>query len=110
MGILLGQYVMADPKNFNGTWRNYLRVWVLIDIWNPLKEKMKWKRLWGEWVWLSFKYEWLPQFCFMYGKLDHVEKFYEILFNSLDGNIKKNTTVPYELQVDELGLEHVRNG
>uniref|UniRef100_A0A803P371 Zinc finger, CCHC-type n=1 Tax=Cannabis sativa TaxID=3483 RepID=A0A803P371_CANSA len=40
-GDYVGKLVKADTKNFNGIWREYLRVRATIDIEKPLKDRMK---------------------------------------------------------------------
>uniref|UniRef100_A0A803NTY0 Endonuclease/exonuclease/phosphatase domain-containing protein n=1 Tax=Cannabis sativa TaxID=3483 RepID=A0A803NTY0_CANSA len=40
-GAYVGTFVKSDPKNFNGIWRDYLRVRAIIDIEKPLKRRMK---------------------------------------------------------------------
>ncbi|KAM6552563.1 hypothetical protein CsatB_013325 [Cannabis sativa] len=40
-GDYIGGYVKSDPKNFNGIWRDYLRVRATIDVNKPLKRRMK---------------------------------------------------------------------
>lgn len=36
----------------------------------------------GDWLWIHFKYERLPSFCFYCGILGHLEKFCEALFDN----------------------------
>lgn len=36
VGSFLGEYVKADKKNFEGAWKSYLRVRVLLDVTKPL--------------------------------------------------------------------------
>ena len=58
-----------------------------MDIRKPLKDKMQIKRLGEEWRWLSFKYKCLILFYFICKILGHMNRFCEVFFNSLDGNI-----------------------
>lgn len=80
IGNYIGRFVESDPNDFMGVWRNYMRIHVAIDVRFPLKCKMKIRKQGGEWVWLSFKYERLPPFCFVCGRLGHTEKFCEADF------------------------------
>ena len=44
----VGTFLALDVNNFSGTWRNFLRVRVSIDIRNPLKRRIKIKKQgWG---------------------------------------------------------------
>ncbi|WOH01895.1 hypothetical protein DCAR_0521281 [Daucus carota subsp. sativus] len=82
IGNFVGRYMESDPKNFQGLFRDYLRVRVAIDISRPLKSQMRIKKPGGEWLWIHFKYERLPSFCFYCGKIGHSEKFCEELFDN----------------------------
>lgn len=47
----------------------------------PLKSKMCIKKAGGEWIWISFKYEQFPSFCFYCGRIGRSEKFCVALFD-----------------------------
>ncbi|WOG91293.1 hypothetical protein DCAR_0310541 [Daucus carota subsp. sativus] len=81
IGNYVGKFLSSDPKNLNGIWRNYQRIKVAIDVNKPLKSKMRIKRAGGDWLWINFKYERLPSFCFFCGVIGHSEKFCESLFD-----------------------------
>uniref|UniRef100_A0A803NVG6 Uncharacterized protein n=1 Tax=Cannabis sativa TaxID=3483 RepID=A0A803NVG6_CANSA len=91
----IGIYVKSDPKNFNGIWRNYLRVRTSKDIEKPLKRRMKLKRPDGDWLWTNFKYEFLPTFCFICGIIGHSERFCHRIYDTPLESISK----PYGLWV-----------
>lgn len=78
----MGNFLESDPRNFQGMWRNYLRIRVSIDLNRPLKNRMKIKKPGGEWLWIQFKYERLPSFCFYCGRIGHTEKFCEEMFDN----------------------------
>ncbi|KAK6117177.1 hypothetical protein DH2020_049056 [Rehmannia glutinosa] len=82
IGDFIGIYVEADKHSFTGVWQNYMRIRVAFDVRNPLKRRMKIKNMGGEWVWIHFKYEKLPTFCFYCGFIGHSDKFCAKLFNS----------------------------
>lgn len=86
IGNFVGRFLEADPKNFQGMCRNYLRIRVVIDVHRPLKSQMRIKKAGGEWMWIQFKYDRLPSFCFYCGRIGHTEKFCEDLFDNLHGN------------------------
>lgn len=91
IGSSLGELMAVDHKNFDGTWKQFLRVRVLIDITKPLKRKMKMKKNGGECFWIEFKYERLPNFCFLCGIIGHTERF---CFKHFEG-VNEETERPY---------------
>ncbi|XP_031120409.1 uncharacterized protein LOC116023546 [Ipomoea triloba] len=74
IGGFLGSLVQTDEKNFDGSMRMYYRVRVSIDITKPLKKQMKLKKDNGTWVFVDFKYERLPTFCFICGVIGHGDR------------------------------------
>lgn len=75
VGNYIGKFLDSDKNNFTGVWRDYLRIRVRILVDKPLKQRMKIKKLRGEWFQVNFKYEHVPTFCFICGLLGHAEKF-----------------------------------
>jgi hypothetical protein len=54
---------------------NFLRIKALIDVRKPLSRGVMMKDGQGEArCWCNFRYEFLPNFCYSYGMLGHVEK------------------------------------
>lgn len=86
IGNFIGSYIEADPANFSGEWRNFLRVRVSMDVRKPLKRRMKLKRSGGEWNWVTFRYERLPTFCFFCGVIGHSDKFCGKLYDAPSGH------------------------
>ncbi|XP_060960751.1 uncharacterized protein LOC133031289 [Cannabis sativa] len=76
----IGSFVKTDENNFNGVWREYLRVQVRIDIEKPLKRRMKLQLTGGEWFWINFCYEFVPTFCFICGVIGHTDQYCSRLF------------------------------
>lgn len=74
VGESIGRYVKSDPANFNGVWKSFVRVRVIINVEKPLKRRMKIKREGTESSWINFKYKRLSTFCFVCGKLGHSER------------------------------------
>ena len=70
----------GDSKNFDKTWRAYMRLRVALYVRKPIKRKMKIKKACGEWSWINFKYERLPILCFFYCSLGHAESYCKELF------------------------------
>lgn len=89
IGNSLGTFVRADKKNFDGTWKTFLRVRVLMDVTKPLRRKMKMKREGGDWFWIEFKYERLPNFCFLCGVLGNTERFCHKLFEGANDETER---------------------
>lgn len=54
-------------------WGRCLRIWVYIDITKPL-ERGRALVLNGKSIWVSFRYEKLPQFCYFCGRIYHADK------------------------------------
>lgn len=89
IGDYVGNFKASDSKNFQSFSRSYLRIQVAIDVHKPLKSKMCIKKKGGEWLWIHFKYERLPSFCFFCGIIGHSEKFCELLFDNPDKGEEK---------------------
>lgn len=66
VGNYVGKYMESDVRNFNGYWKEFVRVRVLVDIRMPLKDHMKIKNSGGDWIALKFQYELLPSFFFLW--------------------------------------------
>ncbi|XP_019191313.1 PREDICTED: nucleolin-like [Ipomoea nil] len=75
IGDYLGTFIRADRNNFDGSWKSFLRVRVLLDITKPLRRRVKLRKGGGDWFWAEFKYERLPHFCFLCGLMDHTDPY-----------------------------------
>lgn len=87
IGNYVGKFLESDQRNFQGMYRNFLRIKVAIDCFRPLKSKMRIKKVGGDSLWIQFKYERLPSFCFYCGIIGHTEKFCELMFDNTHGQI-----------------------
>lgn len=85
VGNYVGRFMESDPRNLQRMSRNFLRIKVALDIQRPLKAKMRIKKAGGDWLWLHFKYERLPSFCFFCGLIGHTEKFCEAMYDNPQG-------------------------
>ncbi|KAK6144583.1 hypothetical protein DH2020_021403 [Rehmannia glutinosa] len=83
IGNYIDSFLETDPKNFEGGWKNYMRVRVSLDIHIPIKRRMKIRKSGGDWAWINFKCERLPTFCFICGRFGHSKKFREKLYDSI---------------------------
>ncbi|XP_031111264.1 nucleolin 1-like isoform X3 [Ipomoea triloba] len=91
IGDYLGEFIRADRRNFEGSWKSFLRVRALLDLTKPLRRRVKMKKEGGDWFWAEFKYERLPHFCFLCGLMGHTERYCERM---LEG-VTEETVRPY---------------
>lgn len=89
IGSFLGDFIRIDKKNFDGTWKSFMRIRVLLDITKPLKRKMKIMKEGEDWIWIDFKYERLPNFCFLCGLIGHTERFCQKMFEGVTGETER---------------------
>uniref|UniRef100_A0A803Q019 Zinc knuckle CX2CX4HX4C domain-containing protein n=1 Tax=Cannabis sativa TaxID=3483 RepID=A0A803Q019_CANSA len=91
----IGTLVTSDPNNFSGVWRDYLRMRVTINVAEPLKRRMKFRKRNGEAFYAYFKYEKVPTFCFICGIMGHVKRFCNKVYGIPADQIVK----PYSLDM-----------
>lgn len=89
VGDYIGGYIESCPRNFVGVWKEYMRVRVTADLAKPLKRRMKIRKTGDEWLWINFKYENVPTFCFICGLLGHSERYCGRLFDTPEHEIVK---------------------
>lgn len=89
IGGFIGEFVKTDEKNFDGGWKSFFRVRVVVNVTKPLKKGMKLKRDDGEWAFVDFKYERLPTFCFLCGVLEHGDKYCPFLLRGGEAKTEK---------------------
>lgn len=77
IGDYVGGFIESDPKNFDGSGKDYVRIQVYIHIHLPLKPSIELKRNGGDWFDVKFQYERLPMFCFCCGIIRHSDIFCE---------------------------------
>lgn len=114
IGNYIGRFIDCCPTNFTGTWRDYMRIRVSINLNNPLKRRMKIKMAGDAWFWVNFKYENVPSFCFICGIVGHTERFCSKLFEVPEEEITKPygswMRAPLRNQVKLIGAKWLRNG
>uniref|UniRef100_A0A803PUY5 Zinc knuckle CX2CX4HX4C domain-containing protein n=1 Tax=Cannabis sativa TaxID=3483 RepID=A0A803PUY5_CANSA len=114
VGDYISVFVESCPNNFMGIWRDYTRVIVTVDLSKPLKRRMQLRKLGEEWIWITFKYENVPTFCFIYGLLKHSEKYCAKLFDTPTNEITKLycewMRAPLRRRTKLLGAQWMRTG
>ncbi|KAF0920597.1 hypothetical protein E2562_035741 [Oryza meyeriana var. granulata] len=75
IGEKVGKSLEVDTDEEGSAVGNFLRIKALIDVRKPLVRGVMMEDGQGEPnCWCNFKYEFLPNFCYSYGLLGHVEK------------------------------------
>ena len=74
IGSKLGRYVMGDPKLGLLEQARFLRIRVEVPINKPLRRGGWLTSPEGEKIWVHYKYERLPLFCFCCGFLGHEDR------------------------------------
>lgn len=114
VGNFVGTYVESCPKNFVGGWKEYMRVRVRINLAKPLKRRMKVRKSGNDWQWIVFKYENVPNFCFICGLLGHSDKFCGRLFDTPENEIVKPygtwMRASFHRQTKLIGAKWLRTG
>ncbi|KAF4382616.1 hypothetical protein F8388_015444 [Cannabis sativa] len=91
-----------------------MRIRVTLDLNKPLKRKMKLWKTKTEFIWITFKYENVPTFCFICGLLGHSDRFCMRLFDTPADKIVKPYGVfmkaPLRRQTKLIGAKWLRNG
>lgn len=73
MENFIGSFVEYDENNNTNFWRQYMLLWVKINVRPPLKKQTKVKNKGGKWCVVNFKYKKMSLFCFMCEILGHTE-------------------------------------
>ncbi|XP_074346236.1 uncharacterized protein LOC141685007 [Apium graveolens] len=89
IGASLGKYVKSERGTFDGGWRPYIRIRVVLNTEKPLKRRMKIKREGNNWSWINFKYEKMGTFYFVCGIIGHSERDCAIIYANHDKQIDK---------------------
>ncbi|XVF59039.1 hypothetical protein PTKIN_Ptkin07bG0242100 [Pterospermum kingtungense] len=104
LGNFIGRFVAYDDKNNSQIWRSYMRIRVSVDVRKPIKRRKKVALSDGKQTFITFKYEKLSTFCFVYGLLGHSDTFCELLLSSSEGDIKRNEVLGFELRGEDCFL------
>lgn len=114
VGNYIGNFIESWSGNFEVGWKEYFHVRVKMNLSIPLKRRMKLRKSGEEWVWISFKYENVPTFCFICGILGHSDKFCSRLFDTPEAEIVKPygawMRAPFRKPVKQIGARWLREG
>ncbi|CAN1759636.1 Uncharacterized protein At4g02000, partial [Linum perenne] len=80
LGNYIGSYIEFDENNMLSFDREYMRIKVKMDIRKSLKREKKLRVEGGECIKCTFRYEKLPSFCYICGKMGHIDRYCEVLF------------------------------
>lgn len=109
----VGCFVKTDPANFNGPWKSYYRVRVRMDVYKPLKRRMRIKWEGGQWSWVNFKYERLGTFCFVCGKIGHSDRDCSVVYANMGREVERAygtwLRAPNKNSKPEIGSRWLRN-
>ncbi|CAN1840638.1 Uncharacterized protein At4g02000 [Linum perenne] len=80
LGNFIGTFMEYDEKNSYSFDDPYMRIRVTVDIRKPLRREKRLRKANGESALCDFKYERLPNFCYICGKIGHIDRYCEILY------------------------------
>ncbi|CAN1825745.1 hypothetical protein LINPERHAP1_LOCUS31277 [Linum perenne] len=90
LGNFIGTFISYDERATSLTGGQILRIRARLDIREPLKKEKKIKKPRGDWILAKFRYEQLPNFCFICGRIGHIDRHCEIYFRLPDDKIIRN--------------------
>ncbi|CAN1777169.1 hypothetical protein LINPERHAP1_LOCUS13935 [Linum perenne] len=67
-----------------------MRIRVRMDVTKALKKERKVRRPGGEWLTGKIRYEKLPTFCYVCGRIGHVERHCEIFYRTPEAELVRN--------------------
>ncbi|CAN1823845.1 hypothetical protein LINPERHAP1_LOCUS30538 [Linum perenne] len=112
LGDFVGTFIEYDERNMLPYNRDFMRLQVELDIRKPLRREKNIRAEGGEGVKCKFRYERLPNFCYICGRMGHIDRYYEVLFQVPEAEIvrlwseelrappRKNKTLPGEEWID----------
>ncbi|CAH9120076.1 unnamed protein product [Cuscuta epithymum] len=74
IGNFIGPFIKFDENSYGDKKKSFLRIRICMDVRKPLKKGTSLKKE-GKGHWVDFKYEKLPNFCFICGVIGHSDKF-----------------------------------
>lgn len=89
LGASIGKVIMVDTNENEMGWDKYMRVKVVVDITKPLA-RSRFLNIGDKRLWISFKYERLPNFCFQCGIIKHFKRRCSLLKSDKGPDESKN--------------------
>ncbi|CAN1137899.1 hypothetical protein LINPERHAP2_LOCUS10349 [Linum perenne] len=86
LGNFLGHFVAYDEYNKYSAERSYMRIRVKLDVRRALKREKEVKKP-SRTITVEFKYERLPTFCYLCGRIGHIDRFCELRFRIPESEI-----------------------
>ncbi|CAH9070944.1 unnamed protein product [Cuscuta epithymum] len=74
IGNFFGSFIKFDERSYGDKTKSFLRIKIRMDVRKPLKRGTSLKKE-GRGHWVDFKYDKLPNFCFICGVIGHSDKF-----------------------------------
>ncbi|CAN1302062.1 hypothetical protein LINPERPRIM_LOCUS25257 [Linum perenne] len=90
LGNFVGTFLSIDERAATLTGGQIMRLRARLDIRDPLKKEKKIRKPNGDWLMAKFRYERLPNFCFICGHIGHIDRHCEIYFRLPDDKIIRN--------------------
>ncbi|KAI8007871.1 Uncharacterized protein LOK49_LG07G01649 [Camellia lanceoleosa] len=87
VGNSVGQFIDMDFEDGGITWGRTMWLRVAIDVRKPLRRGMKLSLSSADPLWVDFKYERLPIFCYFCGRLGHSDRECDAKLSSADGTL-----------------------
>ncbi|CAN0847032.1 Uncharacterized protein At4g02000 [Linum grandiflorum] len=87
LGDHVGTFVKFDENQKYSHAYPYMSIRVLMDVTGPLKIDRKVRQPGGEWLRGKYRYEKLPTFCFVCGRIGHVERHCPITYRTKEQDI-----------------------
>lgn len=87
-GNRMGMFLEFDPINFTEGWKPFVRIRVSLKVTRPLMEGMHLKKKGQQAVWINFKYERVPTFCFVCGIIGHGESMCPVAYKNPEYQVK----------------------
>ncbi|CAN1779817.1 Uncharacterized protein At4g02000 [Linum perenne] len=90
LGEVVGEVVKFDDKLRYSVVTPYMRLRICMDVTKPLKKEKKVRRPGGEWLMGKFRYERLPTFCYVCGRIGHIERHCETFYQTPEAELVRN--------------------